>query len=406
MHIFRLPVSLHKLELGTFTSVGFSNLTAAAPISEESEQELVLCLIKELNDLFATGLSTEPIVDRFLDDEVFDNDPVTKKQLLLIGSSHLRRITEHLDTEKWDLHELCSGGFRISDYSVAELTAKVDTLKKSDLLKDCTAIIQLYDNSVYQVGGPGGTRHLPVSDTRGHYHIDGPLLVADKAGVQDLTSQLTPLIKTLAGIRKIFLTPLARYWLKPCCGDEGHHVNFHASGYLPALGSNIFRLRDYIRDALYTKRTANFRVLCPNRMLGIGAHLSDEDAQRIGGLWGPDPVHPSQDAYKILATSIEDDLLCSKERYTNPPKEAPGNVKKKPRIDLAETRQEWVAGCSATLPRKDTISGGGRRDSSVSSGRGRSFNRDRGGGRGRGGGKGDYRSFHWKRNRSGPIRGK
>jgi hypothetical protein len=341
-----------------------------------------------------------------LDDEVFDNDPVTKKQLLLIGSSHLRRIAEHLDNEKWNLHELCSGGFRISDYSVAELTAKVDTLKKSDLLKDCTAIIQLYDNSVYQVGGPGGTRHLPVSDTRGHYHIDGPLLVADKAGVRDLTSQLTPLIKTLAGVRKIFLTPLARYWLKPCCGDEEHHVNFHASGYLPALGSNIFRLRDYIRDALYTKRTANFRVLCPNRMLGIGAHLSDEDAQRIGGLWGPDPVHPSQDAYKILATSIEDDLSCSEARYTNPPKEAPGNVKKKPRIDLAETRQEWVAGCSATLPRKDTISGGGRLDSSVSSGRGRGFNRDRGGGRGRGGGKGDYRSFHWKRNRSGPSRGK
>jgi hypothetical protein len=301
------------------------------------------------------------IVLFFLDEEVFDNDPVTKKQLLLIGSSHLRRITEHLDTEKWDLHDLCSGGFIVSDYSVAELTAKVDTLKKSEVLKDCTAIIQLYDNSVYQVGGPGGTRHLPVPDSRGHYHIDGPLLVADKAGIRDLTSQLTSLIKTLTGIRKIFLTPLARYWLKPCCSDEVHHVNFHASGYLPALGSNIFRLRDYIRDALFTKRTSNYRVLCPNRMLGIGAHLSDEDAQRIGGLWGPDPVHPSQEAYKVLATSIEDDLSCNEARYTKPPKEALGNAQKKPRIDLAETRQEWVAGCSATLPRRDTISGGGAR---------------------------------------------
>jgi hypothetical protein len=344
-------------------------------------------------------------VDRFLDDEVFDSESVTKKQLLLIGSSHLRRIADHLDNEKWNIHELCTGGFRISDYSVAELTAKVDTLKKSDSLQDCTAIIQLYDNSVYQVGGPGGTRHLPASDTRGRFHIDGPLLLADKAGVRDLTSQLTPLIKTLAGIWKIFLTPLARYWLKPCCGDEEHHVNFHASGYLPALGSNIFRLRDYIRDALYTKRTANFRVLCPNRMLGIGAHLTDEDAQRIGSLWGPDPVHPSQDAYKILATGIEDDLSCSEARYTNPPKEAPGNAMKKPRIDLAETRQEWVAGCSATLPRRDTISGGGRHGSTDSSGRGRGLNRDRGGRRGRGGGKADYRSFHWRK-RSGPSRGK
>ncbi len=183
--------------------------------------------------------------------------------------------------------------------------------------------------------------------------------MADKAGIRDLTSQLTPLIKSLTGIRKIFLTPLARYWLKLCCGDDDHHVNFHASGYLPALGSNIFRLRDYIRDALYTKRTSNFRVLCPNRMLGIGAHLSDEDAQRIGGLWGPDPVHPGQEAYKILATSIEDDLSCNEARYTNPPKEALGNAQKKPRIDLAETRQEWVAGCSATLPRETRSRGGG-----------------------------------------------
>ncbi len=88
-------------------------------------------------------------MDRFLDEEVFDTELVIKKQLLLNGSSHLRRITEHLDTENWELHDLSSGGFRISDYSVAELTAKVDTLKKSEVLKDCTAIVQLYDNSVY-----------------------------------------------------------------------------------------------------------------------------------------------------------------------------------------------------------------------------------------------------------------
>ncbi len=157
-----------------------------------------------------------------------------------MGSSHLRRITEHLDTGKWEIFDHSSGGFRISDHSVAELTTKVDTLRSNETLKDCTAIVQLYDNSVYLVGGPGGTRHLPVADTYGRYHGDGPLLVADKAGIRDLTSQLTPLVKALAGIRKIFLTLLARYWLKPCCEEDSHHVNFKASGYLPALGSNIF----------------------------------------------------------------------------------------------------------------------------------------------------------------------
>jgi hypothetical protein len=281
-----------------------------------------------------------------------------KKQLLLVGSSHLSRISEQLDTSKWEIVDLCSGGFRITNHSVAEITLKVNTLKRDEAFIDCTVIIQLYDNSVYQVGRLGGTRHLPVLDSCGRYHVDGPLLIADKSGIRDLTSQLTPLIKALSGTRKIFLTPPMRYWLKLYCQDDAHHVNFKASGYLPALGSNTFRLRDYIRDALFTKRTSNCRVLCLNRMLGIGPHLSDEDAQQIGGMWGPDPVHPSEEAYRVIAASIEEDANCSEAWYMNPPKVMVGNISRKPRMDLAKTRQEWVDGCSATLLRRDTVSGG------------------------------------------------
>jgi hypothetical protein len=51
-------------------------------------------------------------------------------------------------------------------------------------------LIQLYDNSVYQVGGLGDTRHLPVADKYSMYHV-----VANKAGISDLTSQLIPLVK-------------------------------------------------------------------------------------------------------------------------------------------------------------------------------------------------------------------
>jgi hypothetical protein len=82
------------------------------------------------------------------------------------------------------------------------------------------------------------------------------------AGLHRRSRKKTKLIKALAGTRKIFLTLLARYWLKLCCQEDSHHMNFKASGYLPALGSNIFHLRDYIWDALFTKRTSNYRVLC------------------------------------------------------------------------------------------------------------------------------------------------
>ncbi len=71
-------------------------------------------------------------MDRFLDEEVFEAKSENKKQLLLVGSSHLRLITEHLDTGKWEIFDLSSGGFRISDHSMAELTTKVDTLRSNE----------------------------------------------------------------------------------------------------------------------------------------------------------------------------------------------------------------------------------------------------------------------------------
>jgi hypothetical protein len=60
MQTLRLPLFMLKLEMGTFIGRGYSYRTAAAPLSEESEHSLVLSLISELNEMFATGLSEDP----------------------------------------------------------------------------------------------------------------------------------------------------------------------------------------------------------------------------------------------------------------------------------------------------------------------------------------------------------
>jgi hypothetical protein len=75
---------------------------------------------------------------------------------------------------------------------------------------------QLYDNSVYLVGGPGGEKHHPIWDARGTYHIDGPLVVAD------LTKMLWPLIKALGGVKKLILSPVSHYWMAPSSNAESH----------------------------------------------------------------------------------------------------------------------------------------------------------------------------------------
>jgi hypothetical protein len=154
-------------------------------------------------------------------------------------------------------------------------------LGKSVQLDCCTVLLQLYDNSVFQVGGRGGVQTLPKPDGTDVYHITGTLQVADKTAVKEMTAVLLPLIRALGQSKKAFLAPLPRYWLKPCCDNLLHHKNYSAATYLLALVASVFRLRDSIRDALYNKRCSNFRVISTNKLIGIGPDPSDDAAKVI-----------------------------------------------------------------------------------------------------------------------------
>ncbi len=147
---------------------------------------------------------------------------------------------------------------------------RVTELSASMNMDNATVVLQLFDNSVYMVGGPGGEKRLTRRDQSGTYHVDGSLVVADKAAIKDMVHQLSPLLKVLGGSRKIFLTLMARHWVNPCCSDPGHVVNYHTPGFLPKLGTAVTALRNFIRDALFVKKITDFQVLCPNRMIGVG----------------------------------------------------------------------------------------------------------------------------------------
>ncbi len=135
-----------------------------------------------------------------------------------------------------------------------------------------------------------------------------------------MTTQLEPLIKVLGQAKKAFLSPLSRYWLKTCCDDPQHHLNYSAPNYLPALGASVFRLRDNIRDARYTRRCSNFWVICANCLIGIGPLLSDEAARDIIQMWGSDPVHPLPETYEALVSATENEILITGVKYINAPK--------------------------------------------------------------------------------------
>jgi hypothetical protein len=316
-----------------------------------------------MNSLYPLSLSTDFVCDRFLEDDVFC-ETTNPTALVLIGASHLRNLSKLLDTTGWQIFDLTTPGWKISDLSVKQKTAEVIALGKTIDLEKSTVILQLYDNSVFLVGGAGGTKSLPTRDSAGRYHISGELVIADKAGIKDLTSKLVPLIRALSGARKVFLAPLSRYWLDPCCKDEDHLTNYKKAGYLQSLGSATNVLKEYIRDSLYTRHTSNFRVLCPNKILGIGqrrGEMSIEDARELAALWGSDPVHPSGAAYQVIADGLTQDISNSEARFTNPPKTVfKSTSAKKPRLDLSLERDAWVSGCTAALPRRDSALATGR----------------------------------------------
>jgi hypothetical protein len=150
------------------------------------------------------------------------------------------------------------------------LAAEVTDMATRVNMEGATVILQLLDNSMYMVGGRGGETRLPGKDRHGLYHIDSSLVVAGKPIVQDLISQMGPLIRALGTSRKIFLTPLARYWVCPFCNDPGHVTNYRTVGYLPRFGEFVYALRNHVQDSLFTRKVPNFRVLCPNHMIGMG----------------------------------------------------------------------------------------------------------------------------------------
>jgi hypothetical protein len=78
--------------------------------------------------------------------------------------------------------ELTRPGWQISAETIEAMTTAVtETAAVADW--DTTAVIlQLFDNSMYMVGGPWDQKKLPSRDRHGVYHIDGSLAVADKAG--------------------------------------------------------------------------------------------------------------------------------------------------------------------------------------------------------------------------------
>jgi hypothetical protein len=125
----------------------------------------------------------------------------------------------------------------------------------------------------------------------------------------------------------------------------------------------------------------------------VGTLSSRSLATEISDLRGRDAVHPLPAAYEVMAGVLDKDISDEDARYINPPRSSSGPPNKKPRVDQSKLCQEWVDGCSAALPRRDTFNTQKHQHSRP----------PHGGGRGRG--RGSHYPRPWSKFRRGGVRG-
>ncbi len=106
------------------------------------------------------------------------------------------------------------------------------------------------------------------------------------------------------------LTPLLRYLWHRCCDNPAHLTNSEDENFAREMGSCIRDLQIQLRNMIFMRKLKGVSVLNAVEALGIAqSHKSEEtDLDRILALWGPDPIHPTAAAYRVLSDRLVENI--------------------------------------------------------------------------------------------------
>jgi len=290
-------------------------------------------------------------------------------------------------------------GFRISESSVASMVTDME-VAMSGLIDDKTIVlIQPFDNSIYFSSQARGEKVLTRKGSDGKYHVHGELKMVGKEDMKSLFLEIIPMIKAVKGKKVVVMGPMPRYLFSKCCSDPNHLTNFSHHDY---VDSSLQALRDvygWINSSIFMRRMKDVKVF--NLVSALGFLNEKMTRETLSELWGPDPVHPTQEAYHMLATKVAetcDDIFAGSQTGS---KSLP---KPKPATKRPAESSTWMAKSepvakrlipSPTFKKPYAVRGGGGNRGGQEHGYPISRG-GRGGGnareRGRGGAKGFYKS--------------
>jgi hypothetical protein len=277
-------------------------------------------------------------------------------------------------------------GFRITEKSIAELSADLAE-RVADLdPENSVVVIQLLDNSVYECLTVQGDKVLPKKGGDGRFHAPGCLKVIGKDSLRDLFMLMQPVFKTVKNFSVIVLSPLPRYLWNRCCSDPSHIANSELPDFASDMGKGLKDLTTNLRNMIFMRKLRGVTVMNSVEALGIvpDEHGNVMEIERVIALWGGDPVHPSPAAYRLLAGKLIEKVQNILEKNNERPEtQAPTKRKQDP-------REAWVSGSQPVAKRVETTHVRTARGF-----RGARWSRGfRGSSRSRGGSR-----FHWKKNR-------
>jgi hypothetical protein len=389
-----MPANLDGNEDCIFVSPGFVNLPSSLePLGAEEELNLILDMVRELNEKFVLDLDDDvELQDKLLVEDSEESEQPTLYRFVVVGNSHASRLVCALEDLGHDAKLIETKGWADDPEivnSIAMMIAEEAELDGENLV----VIYFLYDNEVYLVENEGGELTNPVRmPGSSRHHINGKLAVVNRERFKEIFNLSVPLLRAGKECPKLVISPLLRYMTAPCCKAAGHLTNYGGPEYAMFLGEAVENLRSWLKDFTFGKKIRNFKVVCSNTMVGVDDEDEEVQKKKVREMWTSDPVHLSGAGYEKMACEL---IKKSGSDFTRP---ATSGGEKRAGVKVsapAVKRARWVEADEITAPRNR---GGGHGY------RGRGFTRGRGwGGRPRrpyGGGRGGgSRGGRWQRSR-------
>jgi hypothetical protein len=300
--ILKMPINTSGQEEGVYLSPGYVKLPVSLePLKPEEEVNLLLDLIRELNEKFILDLDEDvELMDK--DECETASEDAPPKKYLVVGNSHASRLALALEDLGFEAKLISATGWatdpELNNSIVQQIKEEVE-LCDGELV----VVFMLYDNEVYVVEDGDGELTAAVK-IGNRYHINGKLAAVGRDRFKELFNLSVPLLRAAGECPKLLMSPLLRYITAPCCKVSGHLTNFGGPEYALFLGEAVENLKSWLKDFTYGKKIRNFKVICTNTSIGFDEEEEVENKKKLKEYWSSDPVHLSGAGYGKLAGDI------------------------------------------------------------------------------------------------------